>query len=275
MKNFAIFVALALASTSAVADSPAPTVTFRGTTYRLSRTSGNEYDFTPAEQTPPSADVLTLLVLSRIKDGEALADLANRTLSKLKDTKATIVRTNSVPASAQKPAEHFMAVVIPSPDALQFGASRYVLVGGEGVEMIYMHTIHGNAVGNEMSRWLDKNGADVEQKLMQLDASSMMPTTPAAAQAPADALPPGTIQKGSLANPKLISDAMQGVAGKAATLGCEKIDSRQPYVVAKPQGPAGAQVWREKWLVTCAGKTYPIDIRFNQSGADAADWTIE
>ncbi len=88
-------------------------------------------------------------------------------------------------------------------------------------------------------------------------------------------LPAGTIKEGSLANPKLIQDAMLGVSGKSATLGCNKIDSSKPYVISMPAGEVGSRVWHEKWIVTCQGKDYSIDIRFNESGADAADFQIE
>ena len=87
-------------------------------------------------------------------------------------------------------------------------------------------------------------------------------------------LPPGVLQKGTLANQQLIRDTMAGVAGKAATLGCMKIDSWVPYVLALPQGAPGSRVWRERWIVDCSGTTYPIDIRFNESGMGAADYTI-
>jgi len=96
--------------------------------------------------------------------------------------------------------------------------------------------------------------------------------TSAFAQEP---LPPGTLRQGSLANEQLIRDAMLGVVGKAATLGCRKIDSYEPYVVAMPTGTPGARVWREQWIVACAGKRYPINLRFNESGFDAADWSTE
>jgi hypothetical protein len=96
---------------------------------------------------------------------------------------------------------------------------------------------------------------------------------PAIAQA--RKLPPGTIQEGSLANQQLIRDTMLGVAGKAATLGCQSIDSYKPYVVAMPEGSPGSQVWREKWIVTCQGNHYSIDIRFNESGSGAADYQIQ
>jgi len=87
--------------------------------------------------------------------------------------------------------------------------------------------------------------------------------------------PSGTLQKGSLANQQLIRDALLGVHAKAGTLGCQKIDSYQPYVLAMPQGSPGSRVWWERWVVVCGVQTYPIDIRFNESGPGAADYTIK
>ena len=88
--------------------------------------------------------------------------------------------------------------------------------------------------------------------------------------------PSGTLQKGSLANRQLIRDALVGVNAKAGALGCtKKIDSFQPYVLAMPQGSPGSRVWWERWVIACGVQTYPIDIRFNESGPDAADYTIK
>ena len=88
--------------------------------------------------------------------------------------------------------------------------------------------------------------------------------------------PSGTLQKGSLANRQLIRDALLGVNAKAGALGCTKrIDSFQPYVLVMPQGSPGSRVWWERWVVVCGVQTYPIDIRFNESGPGAADYTIK
>ena len=87
--------------------------------------------------------------------------------------------------------------------------------------------------------------------------------------------PSAELQEGSLANPKLIRDALQGVHMKAGMLGCTKIDSYQPYVREQPQGSPGERMWRERWVITCQGHEHSIDLRFNEAGLDAADWTIE
>jgi hypothetical protein len=90
-----------------------------------------------------------------------------------------------------------------------------------------------------------------------------------------DPIPVGTLKQGSLANPQLTKDAMLGVAGKVAVLGCDKPGSFVPYLVAMPKGEIGARHWKEKWLVSGCGKHYPIDIEFSEDGPDAANYTIQ
>jgi hypothetical protein len=70
-------------------------------------------------------------------------------------------------------------------------------------------------------------------------------------------------------------DTMQGVAGKVATLGCEKIDDVARYVVTPFSGAPRTRQWQEKWIVKGCGKQYPVDISFKEDGAGGADWTIK
>jgi len=87
-------------------------------------------------------------------------------------------------------------------------------------------------------------------------------------------LPPGTIEQGSLANHQLTQDTLSAVVNKAATLGCQQFEFYTPYMVAMPKGQKGSRVWRERWIFTCHGTDYPIDIRFNEVGASAAAFQI-
>lgn len=88
-------------------------------------------------------------------------------------------------------------------------------------------------------------------------------------------LPPGTVQKGSLANQKLIRVTMRGVVARATTLGCAKIDSYEPYVVVMPEGAPGTRVWHERWIVSCSGSVYPIDIQFYETDVGSVISRIE
>jgi hypothetical protein len=130
-----------------------------------------------------------------------------------------------------------------------------------------------------VNQWVAKNAADTEQQLLHLDAAHMVlsaksPTIPPGSAHDAD-LPAGTMKKGTLASQQLMHDAMQGVAGKVATLGCNKVEDVAPYVVTPYSGTPGARQWQEKWLVKGCGKQYPVDIDFKEDGAGGAYWTIK
>jgi hypothetical protein len=63
-------------------------------------------------------------------------------------------------------------------------------------------------------------------------------------------LPAGTTKAGTLTGPQLMRDTMQGVAGKVAALGCDKIDNASRYVVTPFSGAPDSTVAGE---VACQG----------------------
>lgn len=88
-------------------------------------------------------------------------------------------------------------------------------------------------------------------------------------------LPPGTIQAGTLANQKLIKDALQGINASAAINGCSTPEQFIPYVVQMPTGNPGSRVWRELWVSTGCKENVSIPVRFAEDGMNAAVWSIE
>jgi hypothetical protein len=89
-----------------------------------------------------------------------------------------------------------------------------------------------------------------------------------------DGLPAGTVQRGTLANAQLISDAKLGVAQKVATLGCTNLGDVATYVTAMPEGAPGKRRWKELWIVSGCNSKYPVNITFAEDGKGDADWTI-
>lgn len=96
-------------------------------------------------------------------------------------------------------------------------------------------------------------------------------TLPALAQ---DQLPEGAIRAGSLANQTLIQDTLVGIAAKTTTLGCETPEQVLPYITQLPTGEEGSRVWQELWVVQGCDREFPINLRFNEDGPNAANWTI-
>lgn len=82
------------------------------------------------------------------------------------------------------------------------------------------------------------------------------------------------LEKGTLANAKLIQDTKAGVAGKVASMGCTNLGDVDTYVLTNPVGPLGAREWKERWVVAGCGSHYPVDIEFKEDGHGGADWTI-
>jgi hypothetical protein len=281
---FAAAMAAALTATAMPPDSLSPAtakVTFRGTEYLLRSSQGKGYDFTPRGQEDLSTftDMLTLNLYPAAHDQEALATITSRVQAIAQGAKSTILRTISVSASGQQPGQHFLAAVMPTPHGADFDAIRFVLVDNQGVGVFYTHRSYGESAAGTTNAWVTKNAADVEQQLLQFDASRMVaavknPTGPSL-PAPDTDLPAGTIKKGTLTSPQLRQDAMLGIAGKMGTLGCHKVEEVTPYVVTPFSGATGARHWQEKWLVKGCGKQYPIDIDFKEDPTGGADWTIK
>src|SRR5688500_17408060 len=79
-----------------------------GVAYFHRFTAGDQHEYTPAGQEDLDAwtDMLTVNVYPKVRDGEALAAAANAVLETYKANKAVILKTDSVPRTSTKPAEH-------------------------------------------------------------------------------------------------------------------------------------------------------------------------
>jgi hypothetical protein len=126
------------------------------------------HEFTPAGQEDLSkwTDMISVNFYPQVTDGDGLARVANQVLENYKADKGIILRTNSTPRTAEKPAEHFIAAVLGRPAFLEAVQARFKLVNGKGVSIIYSHRLYGQAAGPDMSNWLKDHGAVTEKTLM-------------------------------------------------------------------------------------------------------------
>lgn len=146
------------------------TLTFAGQTYRLRWSSQHQHEFTPAGQDDLSrwTDMVTINTYPGVSDGEGLADVANRVLGTYKQNNAVVVRTSSVPRTADRPAEHLIVVLFPTRDSIEAVFARLRLADGRGSALIYSHRLYGPKAGEAMAAWLQANGPSVERHLMAL-----------------------------------------------------------------------------------------------------------
>jgi hypothetical protein len=141
-------------------------------------TKDDQHEYTPDGQEDLKAwkDMVTVHYYRKAKDEEALAATANAVLENYKAAKAKVLRTDSVPKTKGKEAEHLIVAVFGQPEFIEVAFARFRMHEGVGTAVIYSHRIYGKKIGGEMSKWLNNNGSDTEETLMKWDA---MPKPPA------------------------------------------------------------------------------------------------
>jgi hypothetical protein len=177
MKNYAfgMIIALVAASTGggpetrAASPTTTPAFVFKQVSYFHRWSQNEQHEFTPATQEDLEkwADMITINGYSDVRDGEGLAARANAVLENYKAHQAIVLKTDSVPRTADHPAEHLIAVVFGRPTFIEVAFARFRLVEGKGFSVVYSHRIYGTKIGDQMSAWLKDNGAATEKALLE------------------------------------------------------------------------------------------------------------
>ena len=171
-----IFVALAVAGSALQAkendgaDPPSKRAFVFGEVGYFHRWSQNDqHEFTPATQDDLKrwSDMITVNGYPDVADGERLAATANAVLENYKNHQAKVLKTRSVPRTAEQPAEHLIAVMFTRPDFIEVAFARFKLLDGKGCSLVYSHRIYGEEIGDEMSAWLSAKGQAIETTLME------------------------------------------------------------------------------------------------------------
>jgi hypothetical protein len=152
---------------------------FAGVNYFHRFTQADQHEYTPVGQEDLNAwtDMVTILFYRKAKDAEGLAATANSVLENYKANRAVVVKTDSVPRTRDKPAEHLIVVTFGRPDFIEVAFARFRMHEGIGSAVIYSHRIYGRKVGDEMSAWLKANGPSTERNLMNWDAMPKPPSS--------------------------------------------------------------------------------------------------
>lgn len=149
--------------------SPKRAFVFNGVSYFHRWSQNDQHEFTPEKQEDLKrwSDMITVNGYPNVDDGDELAATANAVLENYKKHQAKVLKTHSVPRTAEQPAEHLIAVVFTRPDFIEVAFARFKLLDGKGCSLVYSHRIYGEEVGDEMSDWLETNGSDMEKTLME------------------------------------------------------------------------------------------------------------
>ena len=171
-----IFVSLAVAlstvhaeESSAAGPQPKEAFVFRDVGYFHRWSKNDQHEFTPEKQEDLDkwSDMITVNGYPDVGDGERLAATANAVLENYKRHQATVLKTRSIPRTADRPAEHFIAVLFTRPNFIETAFARFKLVDGKGCSVVYSHRIYGEKIGDQMSAWLSANGQEIEKALME------------------------------------------------------------------------------------------------------------
>jgi hypothetical protein len=171
-----IFVSLAVACSTVYAEEsraagpqPKRAFVFGGVGYFHRWSKDDQHEFTPEKQEDLNkwSEMITVNGYPDVGDGEHLAAAANAVLENYKNHQARVLKTRSVPRTADRPAEHLIAVVFTRPDFIEVAFARFKLVEGKGCSVVYSHRIYGEKIGDQMSAWLSANGEEIEKALME------------------------------------------------------------------------------------------------------------
>src|SRR4051794_6233767 len=101
--RFGYLLILGAAMTVMAADSSTPAFSFRQIEYFHRWSQGTQHEFTPAKQEDLEhwSDMITINAYPGVDEGEKMAGTANAVLGNYKRAKGKILKTNSVPASAE------------------------------------------------------------------------------------------------------------------------------------------------------------------------------
>lgn len=164
--------ALEMNESYAAAPPSKPAFTFREAGYFHRWSKNDQHEFTPEgqEDLEKWSDMMTVNAYPDVDDGDGLAATANAVLENYKKHEAKVLKTDSVPRTADRPAEHLIAVVFGQPKFIEVAFARFKLVDGTGFSFVYSHRIYVEKVGDQMSAWLKTNGEAVEKALMDWSA---------------------------------------------------------------------------------------------------------
>jgi hypothetical protein len=127
-----------------------PAFVFDGVGYLPRWSMNNQHEFTPEgqEDLEKWSDMITLNVYPDAHDGDALAAKANAVLENYKSHHGIVLRTNSLPRTPDRPAEHFIAVVFGRQNFIEAAFARFKLVDGIGCSNRVCRALPGWAGNN-------------------------------------------------------------------------------------------------------------------------------
>jgi hypothetical protein len=154
---------------NAASPEPKQAFVFRDVGYFHRWSKNDQHEFTPEKQEDLDkwSDMITINAYPKVDDGERLAATANAVLENYKNHQGEILKTRSVPRTADRPAEHLIVVKFIRPGFIEIAFARFKLVDEKGCSVVCSHRVYGKKIKDQVRAWLDENGDEVEKALME------------------------------------------------------------------------------------------------------------
>jgi hypothetical protein len=144
-------------------------VSFNGEEFVHRWSQKGQHEFTPKgeEDLKTFTHMMTINVFDGVKDGEALAQIANGVLGRYQQN-GFVMRTLSKPRTADSEAEHFIAAILQAPNVREVAFARVLMFEGRGVAAVYSKRFYGegDAPEDEMKTWFKANAVKIERVLV-------------------------------------------------------------------------------------------------------------
>jgi hypothetical protein len=172
-RSLLLVTAVALVSSRAAEISKAPAYQFRQVNYFHRWSKNDQHEYTPDKQEDLDrwTEMITINEYPGVHDGDGLAATANAVLGNYKRSDGKILKTSSVPRTADRPSEHFIAVMFTRPAFVEIAFARFKVRGNKGQSSVYSHRFYGDQKTDEANAWLKSDGGAVEKALLEWDGS--------------------------------------------------------------------------------------------------------
>ena len=165
-------VPLAVAATpespaASAAAAAAPLFQFAGKPFVHRWSHAGQHEFTPPAQPDLDKwqDMVTVQVYDKVTSAEQLAFVANGVLVAYQKA-GLIIRTNSLKATAERPAEHMVVAILQDTGVREMVFARFRLTPEGGQAVVYSHRVYGMQPDAAASAWFREHDLPLEKSMM-------------------------------------------------------------------------------------------------------------
>lgn len=146
----------------------APVFRFDGKPFVHRWSKDGQHEFTPPAQPDLDKwqDMVTVQLYDNVSNADQLAFVANGVLVAYQKS-GLIIRTNSLQATPQRPAEHMVVAILQDKGVREMVFARFRLTSeGRGQAVVYSHRVYGTQPDAAASAWFREHDIPLEKAMM-------------------------------------------------------------------------------------------------------------